>query len=67
MHSRHKKKTYSSELLTVRGIGEKKAAKLFMKYKTIANLRRASPEELAVTAGVGKDVAEELWRVIQEM
>ena len=67
MHSRHKKKTYSSELLTVRGIGEKKAAKLFMKYKTIANLRRATPEELAVTAGVGKDVAEELWRVIQEM
>ena len=67
MHSKHKKKTYSSELLSVRGIGEKKAAKLFMKYKTIANLRRATPGELAVTAGVGNDTAEELWRVIQEM
>ncbi|MBQ3946935.1 MAG: excinuclease ABC subunit UvrC, partial [Ruminococcus sp.] len=50
MHSRHKKKTYSSELLKVRGIGKKKAAKLFMRYKTIAKLREASPEELAAAA-----------------
>jgi excinuclease ABC subunit C len=67
MHSRHKKKTYSSELLTVRGIGEKKAVKLFMKYKTIANLRNASPEELAAVAGVSLETAEELWKVIREM
>ena len=67
MHSRHKKKTYSSELLNVRGIGEKKAAKLMIKYKTIANLKAASPQELAVTAGVGTDIAMELWRTIQEM
>ena len=31
MHSRHKKKTYSSELLSVKGIGEKKAAKILIK------------------------------------
>ena len=67
MHSRHKKKTYSSELLKVRGIGEKKAAKLFMKYKTIANLRNASPEELAAAAGVSIETAKELWDVIREM
>ena len=67
MHSRHKKKTYSSELLAVKGIGEKKAAKLMIKYKTIANLKEASAEELAVTAGVNPEVAMELWRVIQEM
>jgi excinuclease ABC subunit C len=67
MHSRHKKKTYSSELLNVRGIGEKKAAKLFMRYKTIANLKKASPEELAVAAGVGQETANELWKVIHEM
>ena len=67
MHSRHKKKTYSSELLKVRGIGEKKAAKLFMKYKTIANLRNASPEELAAAAGVSIGTAKELWDVIREM
>ena len=64
MHSKHKKKTYSSELLTVKGIGEKKAAKLMLKYKTRANLLQASPQELAVTAGVNLEIAQELWRVL---
>ena len=67
MHSRHKKKTYSSELLTVRGIGEKKAAKLFTQYKTIDNLKKATPEQLAATAGVNAEVANELYEVIQNM
>ena len=67
MHARHKKKTYSSELLKVRGIGEKKAAKLFMRYKTISNLKSASPEELAAAAGVNIETARELWKVICEM
>ncbi len=67
MHSRHKKKTYSSELLKVRGIGEKKAAKLFMRYKTISNLKKATPEELAAAAGVDTETAEELWNAIREM
>lgn len=64
MHSKHKKKTYSSELLTVKGIGEKKAAKLMLKYKTRVNLLQASPQDLAVTAGVSLEIAQELWRVL---
>ncbi len=64
MHSKHKKKTYSSELLTVKGIGEKKAAKIMMKYKTKANLLQASAQELAETAGVNMETACELWRVL---
>lgn len=67
MHSRHKKKTYSSELLTVKGIGEKKAAKILLKYKTKENLLRATVEELAVTAGISPETAEELWNVIQNL
>lgn len=67
MHSKHKKKTYSSELLTVKGIGEKKAAKILMKFKTRDNLRRATVEELAVTAGISTETAQELWKVIQKM
>ncbi|MDE7225608.1 MAG: hypothetical protein K2N49_01930 [Ruminococcus sp.] len=67
MHSRHRKKTYSSELITVKGIGEKKAAKIMIKYKTKANLLNASPEELAVTAGVNIETARKLWEVIQSM
>lgn len=67
MHSKHKKKTYSSELLTVKGIGEKKAAKILMKFKTRDNLRKATIEELAVTAGISTETAKELWKVIQKL
>ena len=67
MHSKHKKKTYSSELLTVKGIGEKKAAKIMMKYKTKENLLKATAEELAETAGVSLETASELRKVIQEL
>ena len=64
MHSRHKKKTYVSELTSVRGIGEKKAAKLMMKYKTKENLSNASLEELAAAAGVSQETGLELWKLI---
>lgn len=67
MHQKHKKKTYSSELLTVKGVGEKKAAKIMIKYKTKANLVKATPEELAAVAGVSLETAKELWEVIQHM
>lgn len=67
MHSKHKKKTYSSELLTVKGIGSKKAAKIMIKYKTKDKLLRATPEELAAVAGVSIDTARELWEVIQRL
>lgn len=64
MHSRHKKKTYTSELTTIRGIGEKKAAKLMMKYKTRENLSNASPEELSEAAGVSLETGQQLWNLI---
>lgn len=67
MHSKHKKKTYSSELTAVRGIGDKKAAKIMTAFKTRDNLRKATPEELAKAAGVSLDTAKELWAVIQAM
>ncbi|MBQ8297931.1 MAG: excinuclease ABC subunit UvrC [Ruminococcus sp.] len=67
MHSKHKKKTYKSELTNVRGIGEKKAAKLMLRFKTKENLRNASPEELAKAAGVSLETARQLWEVIRDM
>ena len=66
MHSRHKKKTYTSELCSVKGIGEKKAAKIMLRYKTRANLLSASPEDLASTAGVSPETGIELWKVLHE-
>ena len=38
-----------------------------MKYKTRDKLRRATPEELAVTAGVSLETGAQLWEVIQHM
>lgn len=67
MHKKHKKKTYSSELLEVKGIGEKKLAKILMRYKTKESLMIATPEELAKTAGVNMATAQELWEVIHNM
>lgn len=67
MHSKHKKKTYASELTTVKGVGEKKAAKLMIAYKTKEKLREATPEQLASVAGVNADVAQELWELIRSM
>ena len=45
-------------------IGEKKAAKLLIKYKTKENLQKATIEELALTAGVSLETAKELYEVI---
>lgn len=67
MHSRHKKKTYKSELTNVKGIGDKKAAKLMLAFKTREKLKNASPEELAKAAGVNIDTAKELYDVIRNM
>ncbi len=66
MHSKHKKRAYSSELLKIKGIGEKKAAKLMTTFKTKENLKKASPEELAKAAGINEAVALELWKMLQE-
>lgn len=67
MHSKHKKKVYKSELTSVKGVGEKKAAKIMLSYKTKENLKKATPEELAKTAGVNLKAAKELWEIIQNM
>ncbi len=67
MHKQHKKKTYSSELLTVKGIGEKKLAKILLKYKTKDVLMSVTPEELAETAGVNLNTAQELWNIIHDI
>ena len=51
----------------VRGIGEKKAQKLLLHYKTILQMQKATPEELAKVAGVNLKIAQELYAVVQEI
>ncbi len=67
MHSIHAKSSYQMELTKVRGIGEKKAQKLLLRFKTLANLKQATLEELEATAGISRPTAEALYAVIQEM
>ncbi len=66
MHSKHKKKTYKSELTNIKGIGDKKAAKIMLTFKTKENLKKATPEELAKAAGINLQTAQQLWELIQE-
>lgn len=62
----HKKKQYELELTRVHGIGEAKAMTLLKEYKTKKAMKEATPEQLAQTAKISKEVAEELYLFIQE-
>ena len=65
MKSKHTKSSINFELTKVKGIGVKKSQKLMLKYKTIANLKNAGPEDLSETAGVNINIANELYNFIQ--
>ncbi|HBI85289.1 MAG TPA: excinuclease ABC subunit UvrC [Ruminococcus sp.] len=67
MKTRHKKSSYALTLTEIPGIGEKKAQKLLLTYKTRAQLKSASPEQLAKTAGVNAETAQKLWELIQTL
>lgn len=67
MHKLHAKSSYQLELTKVHGIGEKKAQKLLLHYKTIANMQKASLEELRSVAGVGEETGKELYQLLQSI
>lgn len=67
MKTRHKKNSYALTLTQIKGIGEKKAQKLLLTYPTRAQLKAASPAQLAQTAGIGQETADALYRLIQEL
>lgn len=65
--TRHKKSTYQMELTKVKGIGEVKAKKLVVYFKTIEELKKADPQKLMAVAGVGERTAKELYEIIKEL
>ena len=67
MTKRHKKASFASALTQVKGIGQKKAAKLMGEFKTTEKLKAATLDEIKSAAGVGDDTAKELMKIIQEM
>lgn len=64
--SRHRKKQYELELTRVKGVGEAKAMALLKEFKTKKAIKEATPLQLAQTARLNKEVAEELYLFIQE-
>lgn len=63
---RHKKTTYQMELTKVKGIGDKKAQKLIVYFKTIEELKKADIEKLMTVAGVNRETATQLFNQIKE-
>lgn len=65
--SRRNKSAFSLELTSVKGVGEKKAQKLIMAYKTKEALKKASLEDIRRTAGVNEETAWALKDIIDNM
>lgn len=63
----HKKSSFELTLTRVDGIGEKKAIALLKAYKTKAELKKATPEQLKLTAKISDKTAQELYNFIQEI
>lgn len=63
----HKKTTFELTLTRVEGIGDKKAFALLKAFKTKAELKAASIDELRKTAKINEKVATELYDFIQNV
>lgn len=62
---KHRKSAFELGITKVRGIGEKKAVKLLTTFKTVENLKNATPEQIASVAGVSQSVAQEVYEFVQ--
>lgn len=65
--TRHKKNTYQMELTKVKGIGDAKAKKLVLYFKTIEELKKADTQKLMTVAGINAQTAKELFELIKEL
>lgn len=61
----HNKSSKELVITRVKGVGQKKAAKIITYYKTKDELKKALPEELAKVAGINIVQAKQLYEVIQ--
>ena len=63
--SKHRRQAYALEITKIKGIGEKKAEKIFGTFKTRSELKKASPEEIAKAAGISPDTANQVYEFVQ--
>ena len=64
MHRKHSKSSYKSELTNIKGIGDKKASKIMLYFKTKENLCNADVQELARAGGISIETAQELYKML---
>ena len=62
---KHGKESYGSGLTKIKGIGEKKAQKLFAAFKTREEFKKASSEDIAKAAGIPLPLAEQVREYVQ--
>lgn len=61
-HKKHQKSSFTSSLLKIDGIGEKKAKALMKQFKTISAIKEASVDELSAVSGISKINAESVYQ-----
>ncbi len=62
---KHRKSAFELGITQVKGIGDKKAVKLLTAFKTVENLKKATPAEIAEAAGISKSVADKVYEFVQ--
>lgn len=66
-HKKHAKSTFSSGLMQIDGIGEKKAKALLKHFKTISSIKEQTPERLAQCPSVSKKDAEKIYKFYHKL
>lgn len=66
-HIKHAKSTFSSGLMQIDGIGEKKAKALLKHFKTISSIKEQTPERLAQCPSVSKKDAEKIYEFYHKL
>ena len=66
-HKKHQKSSFTSSLLRIDGIGEKKAKALMKHFKTVSAIKEASIEELAQVSGISQSNAQSIYNYYRNM
>lgn len=66
-HKKHTKSAFSSGLMNIDGIGEKKAKALLKHFKTISSIKEQTPESLAECPSISKKDADNIYEFYHKL
>lgn len=66
-HKKHTKSTFSSGLLQIEGIGEKKAKNLLRHFKTISKIKELTVDELTECPSISRKNAQDIYEFYHKM